>query len=44
MAADTPDLQPETLLVTNIFSDQLDRFGELGATGAMGGELPEGVA
>jgi lipid II isoglutaminyl synthase (glutamine-hydrolysing) len=25
----TPDLQPETLLVTNIFRDQLDRFGEL---------------
>lgn len=25
----TPDLQPETVLVTNIFRDQLDRFGEL---------------
>jgi UDP-N-acetylmuramyl tripeptide synthase len=24
-----PDLQPDTLLITNIFRDQLDRFGEL---------------
>jgi lipid II isoglutaminyl synthase (glutamine-hydrolysing) len=25
----TPELEPDTLLVTNIFRDQLDRFGEL---------------
>jgi lipid II isoglutaminyl synthase (glutamine-hydrolysing) len=25
----TPDLQPDTVLVTNIFRDQLDRFGEV---------------
>jgi len=28
----TSDLQPETLLVTNLFRDQLDRFGELYST------------
>ncbi len=31
----TPELRPDTLLVTNIFRDQLDRFGELYAMAKM---------
>ncbi len=31
----TPDVRPDTLLITNIFRDQLDRFGELYAMAKM---------